>query len=116
MAKATEFWAKVLGMVGYEPQQNLVTMQIFGKAAHCPSFAIAQGEKGGTSALQLQVEDSEEVEEVYRKAIAVGAKEVSNLNWVDDGDRFAAKFEDIDGYVVEVYCKETYAEECNGNP
>ena len=106
-SKASEFWSSVLGTVGYAPQHQFAQIQTFGKHAHCPNFSIVQGDKErlATRVIQLQVEDSEEVEELLRRAEAVGGKKVEHPDLVD-GSRFMGKFLDLDGNTVEVYCWE----------
>lgn len=104
--KAMDFWRAVLSTVGYAPQHQFTKLQTFGKAAHCPNFSIVQGSKENFSkrVIQLQVDDSEEVEEFYKKAVATGGKEVELPDLVD-GHRYVGKFLDLDGNTVEVYCE-----------
>jgi predicted lactoylglutathione lyase len=110
-SKAMEFWRTVLGTVGYAPQHNFAALQTFGKSAHCPNFSIVQASGGNITkgVIQLQVEDSEEVEEFYKKAIVTGARGVDEPDLVDGG-RFMARFLDLDGNTVEVYCDEALHE------
>jgi hypothetical protein len=104
--KAMDFWKVVLGTVGYAPQHEFTKLQTFGKAAHCPNFSIVQGsrENFSTRVIRLQVDDSEEVEEFYKKAVAAGAKTVEVPDLVD-GHRYVGKFLDLDGNTIEVYCE-----------
>ena len=115
--KAMEFWKMVLGQIGYAPQEGFPNIQTFGKESYCPNFSIVQGngERFDRHVIYLQVDDSEEVEAVYGKAIAAGGKrilvddkEVGKPGFVD-GDRFMAKFLDLDGNTVEVYVADLYA-------
>jgi predicted enzyme related to lactoylglutathione lyase len=107
-SKATEFWSSVLGTVGYAPQHQFAQLQTFGKAPDCPNFSIVQGqkEKLGKREIQLQVEDSEEVVELVRRAVKVGGKKVEVPELVEGGERFMGKFLDLDGNTVVVYCWE----------
>jgi predicted lactoylglutathione lyase len=106
--KANEFWRGVLGTVGYAPQHNFANLQTFGKWAHCPNFSIVQANTGRPMkrVIQLQVDDSEEVVEFYKKAVATGGKEVEVPELVD-GERFVGKFLDLDENTVEVYCEQS---------
>jgi predicted enzyme related to lactoylglutathione lyase len=105
--KAMEFWQPLLETVGYAPQHNFTGIQTFGKTAHCPNFSIVQGDKERftTRNIRLQVVDSEEVEALLRKAVALGGTEIE---WPDmmEGDKFMGKFLDCDGNTVVVYCQE----------
>ena len=105
--KANEFWTGVLRTVGYAPQHNFANLQTFGKWAHCPNFSIVQANTGRPTKriIQLQVDDSEEVVEFYKKAVASGAKGVEVPELID-GQRFMGKFLDLDGNTVEVYCEQ----------
>ena len=103
-SKAMSFWRTVLSTIGYSPQHEFTLLQTFGKAPHCPNFSIVQGCCIDKCVIRLQVEDSEEVEEFYKKACEVGAKEVDAPEV--EGDRYVAKFLDLDGNTVEVYCGE----------
>lgn len=105
-SKAVEFWRAVLSTVGYAPQHNFTMLQTFGKAAHCPNFSIVQGSGDSLTKriIQLQVDDSEEVEEFYKKAVSTGGKGVEVPDLVD-GHRYVGKFLDLDGNTVEVYCE-----------
>lgn len=104
--KAMDFWRTVLSTVGYAPQHQFTKLQTFGKAAHCPNFSIVQGSKENLSkrVIQLQVDDSEEVEEFYKKAVATGGRQVEVPDLVD-GHRYVGKFLDLDGNTIEVYCE-----------
>ena len=110
-SKAMEFWRAVLSTVGYAPQHNFTMLQTFGKAAHCPNFSIVQGSGDNLAkrVIRLQVDDSEEVEEFYKKAVSTGGKEVEVPDLVD-GHRYVGKFLDLDGNIVEVYCEGTSRE------
>ena len=107
--KAMDFWKTVLSTVGYAPQHQFTQLQTFGKAAHCPNFSIVQGSKDNLSKrlIQLQVDDSEEVEEFYKKAVATGGKQVEVPDLVD-GHRYVGKFLDLDGNTIEIYCEGLY--------
>jgi hypothetical protein len=102
-SKAMSFWRPVLSTIGYSPQHEFTLLQTFGKAPHIPNFSIVQGICEKTT-VRLQVEDSEEVEEFYKKACEKGAKKVSEPEVL--GGRFSGRFEDLDGNTVEVYCEE----------
>jgi hypothetical protein len=106
--KANEFWKTVLSTVGYAPQHHFDNLQTFGKWAHCPNFSIVQGVTGTPikQVIQLQVEDSEEVLEFYKKAVALGGKKVEVPELVD-GQRFMGKFLDLDGNTIEIYCEQS---------
>lgn len=110
--KAKEFWGGVLSTVGYAPQHDFVELQTYGKTAHCPNFSIAQGDRERLlkRVIRLQLDDSEDVEELYKKAVAIGAKGLKVPELVD-GDCYMGAFLDLDGNTVEVYCQEDLVSE-----
>ena len=106
--KAMEFWSTVLSTVGYAPQHNFSKLQTFGKVAHCPNFSIVEGsrENFDKCVIHLQVDDNEEVERFYEKALERGGKGSKGPDLVE-GRRFVGMFLDLDGNTVEVYCEGT---------
>ena len=103
--KRKEFWTELCGIIGFELQHDFTNYLTFGKWAHSPSFAIAQASEQNfpRRVYLLSLAGTEEVKAFYRKAITIGAKEVEVPDAV--GHVFMAKFLDLDGNTMQLYCK-----------